>query len=132
MALVDVATRADTLLQVLRTGHDPEAANANLQAALDVVLRSIRQFAPEELTQQPADIHPDHIGPAITSLRDLRAAWDTSSASRVRLALADLEVLVPSGQMAPILAALDSYDFHAGALATQALLDALIAHSGDA
>ena len=131
MALVDVAARADALLQVLRTGHDPEAAIASLQAALDVVLESIRQFAPQAVVTQPADMRPEDIRPAIASLHALLAAWDTSSASAVRQAMAGLEARVPPGQLAPMLAALDSYDFPAGAAATRTLLDGLNVHSGD-
>ncbi len=122
LALNDVAARADTLEHVINAGQPPTAAIAGLQAAMAVVLETIRHFAPQELTPEPGDIRLSDVAmvrPLLTALLD---SWGSDSTSQIREAMAGLGALLPPGQLAPIQAALDDYDFRAGEALTRALL----------
>jgi CheY-like chemotaxis protein len=62
LALEELAARADALEQVLRHDTDPAGALVGLQSAMELVLDSIRQVAPDE----PPTAEPDRKGPTPT------------------------------------------------------------------
>ncbi len=122
MAMPDVAARADEVLALLRNSRDPRSALDRLQSAMDVVLETIRHFAPWEPPAGPVHVRASDAGRIMDLLDDLLTAWNSSSTSVVRTALAALDALVPQDRLAPLHEALDGYDFHGGVAATRELM----------
>jgi CheY-like chemotaxis protein len=132
MALVDVAERADVLEQLLHTDQEPLVALDGLQAAMQVVLETIAQFAPPLLEPEYAEVRLEDASAVMGFLAPLLEAWSSDSTRAVRQAIADLIDLVPPGRLAAIQAALDAYDFKAGLQHTRELMDYVKALLGDA
>ncbi len=126
LALVDVASLAGDLEATLRTQARPVEGIAKLDAAMAVVLNSIRCFAPEEeAALAPKELQPENADSIEAWLVNLEAAWRDDNVKAVRQALANLGALVPADRLAPIQAAVDNYDFRAGETATRDLMDQL-------
>jgi PAS domain S-box-containing protein len=123
LALEDVAARADALEQALRNGLDPAGALAGLQAAMELVLQSIGHFAPDAPAGASPESTGQDAGALMAPLTTLLQAWDSHSAATVRKAMADLDGLLPPERMTPLQAALDDFDFQAGGVLTQALIE---------
>jgi CheY-like chemotaxis protein len=131
MAMPEVAARADELLGLLRNERDPHNAIDRLQTAMDVVLETIRQFAPPDLPTGPAEIQKEDADRVMQVLNDLLVAWNSSSTREIRIAMAGLENLIPQDKLVPLLEALDGYDFHAGNDFTLNLMSHVKALRGD-
>jgi CheY-like chemotaxis protein len=131
MAMPDVAARADELLGLLRNSRNTQNAIDRLQAAMDVVLETIRQFAPPEHTAGPIAIRAEDADRLVQRLNELLIAWNSSSTRDIRTAMAGLESLVPQDRLAPLHQALDGYDFSAGTDGTIELMTYIQDLKGD-
>jgi CheY-like chemotaxis protein len=131
MAMPDVAARADELLGLLRNNRDTHNAIDRLQAAMDVVLETIGQFAPMEPPSGPAEIRLEDTGRVLKRLDNLLNAWNSNSTREIRTAMAGLDSLIPQERLSPLFEALDGYDFRAGADGTLELISHIKALKGD-
>ena len=127
LALTDVRARIGEVEAALRGGHSPQVAIAQLQVALDVVLESVRSYAPQEGRAPTAALGPRDAGDVDgldQALSGLLQSWDSRSSRDVRQALVNVIPLVPEAPLAPVWSALENYDFQAGAQATRDLMKA--------
>ncbi len=126
LALTDVAALAGELEAMLRTQGDPNERIAQFQTAMTVVLETIRSFAPDEVALPAVQVlPPDNASAMEAMLTSLSESWSSCSTKDIRQAISKLKTAVPAAQLAPILAAVDNYDFRAGEAATLELRDQL-------
>jgi hypothetical protein len=116
---------------LFRNSRDTQNAIDRLQAAMNVVLQTIRQFAPPEHTAGPIAIRAEDADRLVQRLNELLVAWNSSSTRDIRTAMAGLESLVPQDQLAPLHQALDGYDFSAGTDGTLELMTYIQDLKGD-
>jgi CheY-like chemotaxis protein len=131
LGLPDLAAAAGKVFAALRTGREVHAALDSLQDAMAIALASIARYAPPTLQRLAA---PDAEALAAKSsdalvarqlLDRLLDVWDSHDPDAVECELAELERLLGNGGTAGLHRALQDYDFHAGKVATQALMQEL-------
>ena len=131
LALTEVPTRAAEVEAALRAHADPSEKIAQLQFAMDVVLNTIKRYAPGELPAAGSAIHAENPSQLGSLLNQLLQSWDSNSTEAVRQAMACLAPLLDGDQLASVQAALEVYDFQAGAAATRDLINTLHNASGN-
>jgi signal transduction histidine kinase/DNA-binding response OmpR family regulator/HPt (histidine-containing phosphotransfer) domain-containing protein len=122
LGLDEVAATAQTLEQLLKQNEDPKPALTDLQKAMTTALDSIARYAPPVPTL--LDTNHDNTE-ARPWLPRLLVAWQSDSSSAVAEVLADMAPVLSAPSRGLLQAALDNYDFKAGAAATEVLIQTL-------
>ena len=125
LALLEVAALAADMERALQAGDDPTDSGAKLRAALSAALASIGRYAPAD--PPPETPAPDCADPAQMAalLAQTLAACNTDNPDAVEPLLNQLNLLLPTDQLAPLRDAVQSFDFRGAEAATRALAAAL-------
>ena len=121
LALMELAGVAAEAIQVLRGGGDPATTMAKLQIAFDTACASIARYCPEtgeSLADQPPSSDPAYLMEVFTSA--LRA-FDSDDPQQIRPILSQLACILPPHHLAPLIRAMENFNFRSGEEALRSL-----------
>lgn len=121
LALMEVAGVAAEAILVVRGGGDPASTMAKLQIALDTACASIASYCPENgdpLADQSTRSDPAHLTELFASA--LRA-FDSDDPQQIRPILSQLAWILPPPHLAPLIRAMENFNFRGGEEALRSL-----------
>jgi CheY-like chemotaxis protein/HPt (histidine-containing phosphotransfer) domain-containing protein len=122
LAIVDVAAITAELDHALRTGESPASYYIRLQAAMDIALGSIAQYAALDLTVDSVPSLNYKRERLFPLLDRLMRAFNIGSPDEIKPAVAELGKVLPTCRLNPIYIAMENFDFRGGEAATRSIV----------